>query len=53
MNRQRLDVLSHAERAKLNRHLKDAIKAGLIRPSHSEFGLPIILVLKADGSIRL
>jgi hypothetical protein len=37
MKRQRLNVLSPTERAKLDRQLKDAVKAGLIRPSHSEF----------------
>jgi hypothetical protein len=32
MRRQRLDILSPAERAELNRQLKDAVEAGLIRP---------------------
>jgi hypothetical protein len=42
-----------AECAKLNRHLKDALEASLIRPIHREFGSPILLVRKNDGSLRL
>jgi hypothetical protein len=38
MRRQRLNMLSPAERAELNRQLKDAVDASLIRPSYSEFG---------------
>jgi hypothetical protein len=53
MKRQRLNRLSLAHRAKLNRELKDAVDAGLIRPSYSEFGSPILFVRKADGSLRL
>jgi hypothetical protein len=53
MKRQRLNTLSHAERAELNRQLKDAVEAGLVRPSYSEFGSPILVVRKADGSLRL
>jgi hypothetical protein len=53
MKRQRLDTLSHAERGELNRQLKDAMDAGLIRPSCSEFGSPILFMRKADGSLRL
>jgi hypothetical protein len=53
MRRQRLNRLSPAERAELNRQLKDAVEAGLIRPSYSEFGSPILFVRKADGSLRL
>jgi hypothetical protein len=45
--------LSRAERAELNRQLKDAVEAGLIRPSYSEFGSPILFARKADGSLRL
>jgi hypothetical protein len=48
--RRRLNRLSHAE---LNRQLKDAVEGGLIRPSQSEFGSPIIIVRKAYGSLRL
>jgi hypothetical protein len=53
MKRQRLDKLSHAERAELNRQLKDAMEAGLIQPNYSEFGSPILFVRKVDGSLRM
>jgi hypothetical protein len=53
MKRQRHNRLSSAERTELNRHLKDAVEAGLIRPNHSEFGSPILFVRKAVGSLRL
>jgi hypothetical protein len=53
MRRQRLNGLSPAERAELNPQLKDAVEAGLVRPSYSEFGSPILFVRKADGSVRL
>jgi hypothetical protein len=53
MRRQRLNILSHAERVELYRELKDAVDAGLIRPSYSEFGSPILFVRKGDGSLRL
>jgi hypothetical protein len=53
MKRQRLNRLSPAERAELNRQLKDAVNASLIRPSYGEFGSPILFVRKADGSLRL
>jgi hypothetical protein len=53
MKRHRLNRLSHAERAEFNRQLKDAIKACLIRPSHIEFGSPILFVRNVYGSVRL
>jgi hypothetical protein len=53
MKHQRLNILSPAERAELNRQIKDAVDVGLIRPSYSEFGSPILFVRKADGSLRL
>jgi hypothetical protein len=37
MKRLRLTILSHVERAELNRHVKDAMEACLIRPNHIEF----------------
>jgi hypothetical protein len=37
----------------LNRQLKDAADAGLIRPIYSEFGSPILFVRKADGSLHM
>jgi hypothetical protein len=53
MKRQRLNILPLAERAELNRQLKDAVEAGLIRPIYNEFGSPILFVRKVDGSLRL
>jgi hypothetical protein len=53
MKRQRLNKLSPAERIELTRQLKDAMYACLIRPSYSEFGSPILVVRKADGSLHL
>jgi hypothetical protein len=53
MRRQRLNSLSLAERAELNRQVKDAVDAGMIRPSYREFGSPILFVRKVDGSLRL
>jgi hypothetical protein len=42
MRRQRLNILSPVERAELNRQLKDAVEASLIRPNYIEFGSPIL-----------
>jgi hypothetical protein len=53
MKRQRLNRMSRAERAELNRQFKDAMKVGLIRPSHNEIGSLILFVRKVDGSLRL
>jgi hypothetical protein len=53
MRRQRLNRLSLAHRAELNLELKDAVEAGVIRPSYIELGSPILFVRKADGSLRL
>jgi uncharacterized membrane protein len=53
MKRQRLNKLSHAERVELTRQLKDAVDAGLIRPTYTEFGSPFLFVRKAYGSLRL
>jgi hypothetical protein len=54
MKHLRLNKLSPAERAKLNRQLKDAVEADLIRrPKHNKFGSPILFVRKADCSLRL
>jgi hypothetical protein len=53
MKRHRLKRLSLAERAKLNRHLEDAMDASGIRPNSSEFGSPTLFVRKAYGSLRL
>jgi hypothetical protein len=46
MKRQRLNIFSSAERAQLNRQLKDAMEASLIRPMHCEIGWPILLCVR-------
>jgi hypothetical protein len=51
MKLQRLNRLSHAERAELNRELEDNVEVGFNRPSHSEFGSPILFVRIANGSL--
>jgi hypothetical protein len=53
MKRQRLNRLSPAKRAEVNRQLKDAVDAGSIRPIYSEFGSPILVLRKVNGSLRL
>jgi hypothetical protein len=53
MKCQRLNRLSLAERAELNRQLKDAVEASLICPSHNEFDSPVLCARKANGSLRL
>jgi hypothetical protein len=53
MRRQRLNKLTHAERDELNRQLKDAVEACMVRPIYNEFGSTILFVRKADGSLRL
>jgi hypothetical protein len=52
MKRQRLNKLSPAERAELNRQLKDAVDSSLISPIF-HLGSPILFVRKADGSLRM
>jgi hypothetical protein len=44
MKRQRLNILSSAERVEMTRKLKDAVDDGLIRPIYNEFGSPILFV---------
>jgi hypothetical protein len=53
MKRQQLKRLSPGERAELDRQLKNAVDACLIRPWYGEFGSRILFVRKADGSLRL
>jgi hypothetical protein len=53
MKRQRLKEKSLAKRAELNRQLKDAIEADLVRPKYNKFGSPFLCVRKTDGSLRL
>jgi phosphoglycolate phosphatase-like HAD superfamily hydrolase len=53
MRRPTLSRLSPPERAEHDRQLKDAMEAGMIRPSHNEFDSPVPFVRKADCSLRL
>jgi hypothetical protein len=53
MKRQRLNQLTPAERPEFNRQRKDAVKVGLIRPSHIELGTPILFARKFYGSLPL
>jgi hypothetical protein len=46
MKRQRPNRLTPTKRDELNRQLKDAREAGLIRPSHSELDSPILFCEK-------
>jgi hypothetical protein len=52
MKRQSLNTLSRAERAELHKQLNNGVEAGLIRPSQSKFGSPILFVRKDYGSLR-
>ena len=43
----------HAYRSKVQQELKDMLASGIIEPSTSEWGAPIVVVPKKNGSIRL
>ena len=45
--------LSLAERAELKRQLEGLLAAGLVRPSKSPWGAPVLFVKKKDGGLRL
>ena len=45
--------LAPAELKELKAQLEELIKKGLIRPSHSPWGAPVLFVRKTDGSLRL
>ena len=45
--------LSKAEEDELRRYLKGALEAGIISPTTSPAGSPVLFVKKADGSLRL
>jgi hypothetical protein len=45
--------LSPAERAEVERQVKDLLARGLIEPSQSPFGAPVLFVSKPDGSLRM
>ena len=43
---------SHAQRSTVEEHVKQMEKDGVIRPSHSPWASPVLLVGKKDGGIR-
>ena len=45
--------LAPAELKELNAQLEELLDKGLIRPSHSPWGAPVLFVRKKDGSLRL
>ncbi len=45
--------LSAAERKEISKQVGEFIDLGLMQPSKSEFGAPILLVKKKDGSFRM
>ena len=45
--------LAPAELKELKAQLEELIEKGLIRPSHSPWGAPVLFVKKKDGSLRL
>jgi hypothetical protein len=47
MRRQRLDRMPPAKREELDRELKDRVGVGLVRPSRSGFGSPVLFVREA------
>ena len=42
----------HHQKAEINRQLDDMLQKGIIKPSTSEWASPILMVRKADGSLR-
>ena len=45
--------LAPAELKELKIQLEDLLEKGLIRPSHSPWGAPVLFVKKKDGSLRM
>lgn len=45
--------LSPAEQAEVKRHVTDLLAKGLIEPSSSPFGAPVLFVQKKDSSLRM
>ncbi|XP_076686111.1 uncharacterized protein LOC143378248, partial [Andrena cerasifolii] len=50
---QRPRRLSPKEKAIVDEQIKAWVENGIIRPSHSDYGSPIVLVVKKDGTIRI
>ena len=44
--------LSPAEQKEVEKHIKEMLMQGLIEPSNSPYGAPLLFVAKADGSLR-
>ena len=42
----------HHQKVEINRQLDDMLKKGIIKPSTSDWASPILMVRKADGSLR-
>lgn len=45
--------LSPKEKEEVNRQVTELLERGLIRPSHSPYGSPVLFVQKKDGSLRM
>ena len=45
--------LSPAERAEIQRQVREGIRRGIIEPSTSPYGAPVLFVSKPDGSLRM
>lgn len=50
---QRPRRLAHHEKIEVNAQMDEWLREGIIRPSHSEFVSPIVLVRKKDGTVRI
>ncbi len=51
--KQRHRRIPPAQYDEVRQHLRDMIAAGAIRPSHSPYASPVVLVRKKDGSLRV
>eukprot|EP00983_Pelagomonas_calceolata_P020781 653309-Pelagomonas_calceolata.AAC.1 len=45
--------MSPVEQAEVRRQIKDLLDKGLIEPSASPYGAPVLFVQKKDGSLRM
>ena len=45
--------LSPKEKEEVRRQVSELLKRGLIKPSHSPYGAPVLFVQKKDGSLRM